>query len=215
MLGWNLENLQCDLKGSLEVFYSSVPHLQTAPRKWLTCPRSGHYLMAEQSCNHWPVLIWWLVIWCVRVIWAGGAGTRSQLCSMQSGSTGSPRGQVRGSAEGPPVHDQALLRYHLVFGHLTEEHCIRIKRSQPYPWLHFSPCSRGHTTSGALRYSFHTVSFFSPYFFEFWQMHIVMHRHHNQDRELSPHPRLPLCFLSKASLPWLPGPDHHYSIQFL
>lgn len=105
-----------------------------------------------------------------------GAGTASQLRSLQSGSIGSPQepgerisGEFRCSVA--PIHDQALSHSPLVFGHLQDidRRTLSSESKDPGPTL--GPIFPPPTTAGLPRYNLSAITFFSPCFFEVWKMH--------------------------------------------
>lgn len=168
--------------------------------------------MAEQAPSCWPVILWWLVVWCVRVIWVDGAGTASQLCSLQSGPIGSPEepgerigGEFRCSVA--PIHDQALSHSPLVFGHLQDIDRRTLysesKDPGPTPGSISPPLPPPQVYQGII----YLQSPFLVHASLRFGKCILMHHHHNQDREQSHHPRVPLCFSYSTFLPQLPASD--------
>lgn len=173
------ENVKCDLEGSSA---SHVPnsHFTDGSEKFNNLPKDRQLLNGR--ADHWPVLIWGLLIWCVRILWVDGAGTRSQLCPVQLGSLGSPQPVGKGISRElrprvAPTHQRAVLSSPLVFGHLQDiDRRIlysELKKPWTYLWLQFS------ILPGLLRYNLHNSNLFSfsLQFFEFWKMHRVTHCH--------------------------------------
>lgn len=97
-------------------------HFTDSSERFINLPKIQQLLNGRAGPSCWPVITWWLVIWCVRVICVDGTGTRSQVCSIQSGSPEGLGERISGTFRYrvAPIHDQALSHSPLVFGHLQD-----------------------------------------------------------------------------------------------